>query len=1010
MKPLRILLLGLVGVALLLVVVVALAFTPAVQTWAAHKFAPATPALTVTLDRVAAGLGGAKVEGVRVVQPGLVLTLPSAEFELSVIDAAGGKVEVKKLVAKGWILDLTAKNGTPAATGTANKTATSKTTSTPSTAPASTKNPEAAAKEAFNGIFDLIQLPVDLAVDGVDLAGEVILPEGRAQVVITGGGLAAGKTGKFSLKTDVLASDGGTVALSGDITAGMNSPRAFDRFGFTATVTAKGPQLPAGAATDIALTAAREGQGEAYTVAVRSGTREVVAASIAVPAGTAPIIGSWSLDANTTDIAPFVLGQALPDFKAQGQGTFETDRTFVQIKTSGSLDASVDKLAAIQPEFAALGRLVLAAAFDVGVQGDVTSLNKLNVKVSGAHPVLTVVSLQPVVFNTRTGELTAADPSKQLVGITLEGLPLAWAKPFLGDLALTGDDVRGAFNVSARDGGFSVVPVAPVTLDNFSVSQAGKPLVRGLDVALTAQADYSPKGLTASVSDLSVRSGTATLLKASATAEKPSADGQPLTAKGAYEIDLHAALAQPVATGSASLSRGMARGDFDAVITDSTVANLTLQLTNLVAADAALTHLPSVAVQARVAIDAAGRIDANAPVLITQSGRRSDLTLGAIITPTTAGKNLNVNVTSESLSIPDLQLFAALAPAPAAESPAPRPTSQPPVKSAPGSTPASPAPVPTAPAWEGITGDVNIKLKKIVYTPQLQVNDFVGVIALTPSVAMLKDLHAMLNTGGKLNAVGGLTFDAKQKQPYSLKADLSVADVDAAPLLRALSPGEPSPVEGKFTVSTSLSGRAVEPAGITDTAFGVIIISSERGVLKALNVNATAFLDGTTAVSSGVQSVANVAGVFGEILGNKNLIKSAEKARSSTERYNVAADIAKQFAAIKYDKLNVIIGRDVKQNIDIKDITLVSPLVHLSGSGRITRIEGVSLLKQPLLINLKISARDEFADKLRFLKLITAQPDKTGYAPLVEDLTLDGTLQSIGTSQLTRLIKDTLLN
>ena len=46
-KPLRFVLIGVVSLLLLLALVVALALTPGVQTWAARKFAPATPELTM---------------------------------------------------------------------------------------------------------------------------------------------------------------------------------------------------------------------------------------------------------------------------------------------------------------------------------------------------------------------------------------------------------------------------------------------------------------------------------------------------------------------------------------------------------------------------------------------------------------------------------------------------------------------------------------------------------------------------------------------------------------------------------------------------------------------------------------------------------------------------------------------------------------------------------------------------------------------------------------------------
>lgn len=997
MKLLRIILLGFAALAVLLLVAVALAFTPAVQTWAARTFAPATPELTVTLDRVSAGLNGARLEGVRVVQPGLVLTLPSADVELNVADAAGGKVAVRRLVAKGWILDLTAPKAPVAGANPPPPAPSGSVASGPGGSEAPARSPEVAAKEAFSGIFDLIQLPVDLAVDGVDLAGEVILPEGRVEVTITGGGLAAGKVGTFALGTRFTGADATTVVLNGDITAGMNSPRTFERFGFVAKVSAKGPQLPAGASTDLSVTAAREAQGEAYTLAVRSGSREVVSASVAVPAGAAPIIGSWSFDAVTADAMPFALGKLLPDFKAQGQGTFEADRMFSKIKTTGSLDASVDKLAVLKPELAVLGRLTLSAAFDAGLDGENARLSKLTVRVAGARPVLTVAALQSVEFNTRTRALAAANPSSELLTITIDGLPLAWTKPFLGDLALTGEDVRGAFAVSAKDGGFAVRPVAPVMLGDFSIAQGGRPLLSGLEITLGAEADYSPQGFNAAVKELSVRSGTATVLRLTAAASQTAGDKQPLTAAGNFEIDLPSALAQPVAAGAASLSRGAARGEFSATVAESTVATLTLQFINLVAGDAALTALPSVAMQARVAVDAAGRIDTSAPVIITQAGRRSDLTLGAILTPAGEAKTINVTVTSESLTIPDLQLFSALVPpAVAPTAPVSGAAAAPTVKSPPVATAATSSVAPAGPLWAGITGDVSLKFKKIVYSPGLEVNDTVTIIKIAPASAMLTNLHAIVSTGGKLNAVGGLTFDAKQKQPYGLKADLGVTDIDAASLLQALSPGEPSPVEGKFNLSTTVSGRAVEPAGFAETAIGDVVVTSKGGVFKALSVKTSSRVDN-------VSKVAALAGLFGTIAGSEITVKYAERARA-------AADVTKQFAAIPFDQLNLVAGRDAENNIALRNLSIFSPLMRLTGSGQISHQPGVPIMQQPLLVNLKIGARDQFADNLRILKLITARPDTTGYSALVEDVTLDGTLQSIGTSQLSNLINRALTN
>jgi hypothetical protein len=962
MKLLRIALIAVVSLLFVLGIVVALAFTPSVQTWAAKKFAPATPELSVGIGRVNAGLNSTHLENIRVVQPGLVLTLPSAEIDVDVLDAAGGQVAVKRLVAKGWILDLAAPGVRPD--------------------PAA-KPPATAAREAFDGIFKLIQLPVDLSVDGVDLAGEIILADGgRAQVTITGGGLAANKEGTFTLGADVKTPDAGVTTRS-VVLARMNSPRTFDRFSLTTDATVKSPQAPQGATGTLALNATTNGDTESYTVALRSGARELLQAAVTLPPGSAPLTGTWTLDATRADAVPFALGQPLPDFIAKGQGTFTADRTFTAIKAAGALDASLDKLSTLQPEFAALGRLTLAAAFDVATQGDTVNLQKLDVRVAGAKPVLTIAALQVVSFNTATSAVTATDPATDLVRITLDGLPLAWAKPFLGDLALTGDDVRGAFTATARDGGFAVRPAAPITLTNLSVAQAGRPLVQALDVSLTAQADYSPKGFTAEVTNLSARSAGAAILTLTAKAAQPSGDKQPLTATGTYEVNLPAALAQPAASGSASLKEGVARGDFSASVADITTASLTLQLAKLVALDG--TALPAVALTARADIDAAGRIKTDAPLVITQGARRSDLTLAAAVTPSGKNTDIQAKLTSESLHIPDLQLFAALAPAPA-----PASTPKPPAAKTP------PAPAPVEPLWAGVTGELLLSLKSVAYSKDIVVNDVEGAVKITPAALTLQTLQAALKTGGNLKAGGGLSFDAKEAKPYALQADVALTAVEPAPILRALSPGKPSPVEGKFDLTTQLTGRAADPSAFDEAVVGDITLASEGGTLKALNVK-------TSAAADNMGKAAAVAGFLGQLAGSESTMKYADRARA-------AADVTKQLGSLQFDRLNLVMARDEKNNLGIKDLSLLSPLIRLAGSGTITYQPGVPLLQQPLLLSLQLAAKGKLGDDLRTLKLIEGTADDGGYAALVEKLTFDGSLQAVGTSQLSNLINRALTN
>jgi hypothetical protein len=1005
MKPLRILLLSLGFLGLLLGVIAALAFNPGAQTWAARRFAPASPALTVTFDGVDAGLQRTRVNNLKVVQPGLVFSLPSAEVDVNLLDAAREKIAVKRLVAHGWILDLTA----PGAANTPHPPS-SPPASTAANAPVSAPAPtlvhraasaEQHARAAFNGLFARLQLPVDLAIDGVDLKGDVILPEGRIHVAITGGGLKADHEGKWAIIATAVRPGATPLTVKGELIARLVTPRSFDRIELALTVAATrspSPQPSAGESLSVNLRATSEAKSETYAAVLRTGHRELLNLNLALPIGTEPLTGSWTLDLTTADATPFAFGHALPDFAAKGNGAFSTDRTFTQINTSGSLNASVDQLALLRPEFASLGHLDLRASYDLSTLDQLVRLNRFDLSLSaGTKSVASITALQPIAFNRTTGALAATPgASPELMSLVIDGIPLAWAQPFLGELELTGQDLRGAFTVLASNGGLSLRNSQPLTIANLALAQGSRPLVKGVDVALAAQADYTPQGWNTEITQLTVSQAQSPLLKLTAKAGMPAGEQQPLTASGTYELELAEMLAQPLANASLALSKGVARGDFSALLGAAKTATLTLQLTNLVAANAGATKLPSVVVLARADVDAAGRLNAQMPIVITQGARRSEITLKAARNPTAGAVPLSAQVTAGTVYLDDVLSFATLlgqAPADslASAKPATSPTPQPalnPAKQVKSAAAISAAP--TAPIWAGAYGDFKLDIQSLVYSRELKINEINAGVQLTLDALTLEGLRATLSTGGQFQAAGALRFDAKQAEPYELKADVSLIDLESAPLLRALAPGRPSPLEGKFKLTTQLAGSAPTPSGFGGTAIGDIALSSTEGTLRILSVK-------TGAQADTVATVAAVAGLFGAFTGSDATIKKAEQVRA-------AAVVAKQLSAIAYTQLNVVVGRDAQRNLAVKDLTLISPQIRLAGSGQITQKEGVPLLQQPLLLSLKLGSREPLTSSLRSLKLAAEKADSQGYTSLLDEVILDGSLQSIGTGQLQRLL------
>ncbi|HRE82002.1 MAG TPA: hypothetical protein PLN52_13175, partial [Opitutaceae bacterium] len=108
MKIWRVLLIAAASLVVVLLIATVLVFNSGFQTWIARKAVAAQPDLKADIGRVSVGLNHVELTSVRLTQPGLILTLPSASVDVSVLKAASKKVEVKRLTAHGWTLDLTA--------------------------------------------------------------------------------------------------------------------------------------------------------------------------------------------------------------------------------------------------------------------------------------------------------------------------------------------------------------------------------------------------------------------------------------------------------------------------------------------------------------------------------------------------------------------------------------------------------------------------------------------------------------------------------------------------------------------------------------------------------------------------------------------------------------------------------------------------------------------------------------------------------------------------------------
>jgi hypothetical protein len=1005
MKILRPILVGVAVLATLLVVIVTLALTSSVQTWAARRALVGQKDVKAGVGRVSAGLKVIELTDISIEKPGLTLTLPSMTIEMSLVSAAGKNIAVRRLIAKGWKVELstpTAKQGTTAPTAS-------------TTAPAQTvsSSPSTAEPFSFDGLFKVLRLPVDFSLDSIDVEGEVTIqaqpgkPPSHGTVHLTGGKLGTGSEARFNYVSKVIVPDASApvseVTISSVIVVQMDTPRTFQKVSVITDVKAVGTKFPQGANLHSEIVLNGGAKGESYVVAIQTplanSLKNLFSLEAAYPAGASSLSGKWKIDVSNADLAPFTLGLPLPVFVATGEGAFEADHSFSSIHTTGRIDTTVEQLDILKKELAALGRIRTQLDFDLSKQGDWIKVERFAAGISGTKPIASIQALQKFDYDLRFDPKTnghvikVSDPAAELMRLTLHGLPLAWAQPFLTDFSISGDDVRGEFFASARAGGFAVRPSAPVTITNLSVSQGGQPLVRALDIAVKMTADSTPQGWQADVSEFSLRSGAATLLSATAKAGQPSGADQPIKATGHWEANLPSLLAQPAASQYAVLSKGVASGDFTASIDGTKRISATFELNEL--ASSKVENLPRLQASLRLDINPDGKIDAQLPLILDLAGRKSDLELTAHVKPGVT-THIEADVLSSFVYVEDLKplqaLAATLPPVPAAQ---PKPTAQP------AKEPKASTKIPAAdklPFWNACTGQVKLALKEIVYSPDVKVTNVAGLLKIESGAITLDNIRAGLGSGGEAALAGKMTFDAALPDPYLFSGDATVTGFDPAPFFRAANPQKDPTVEGKFNIASKLSGAAPNTALLASKIKADLNLTSRGGIFRGLALP-KAFSDRFQGKSGNL--ISNITGAVGALAGGSKAGNAAA----------AAVEIAAMLVAIPYDQLSVQISHDANTSLTaIKDFTLISPTIRLTGNGSILQQEGVPLLKQPLTAQFEMSTHGHSADLFGKQGMLQGGPDTLGYSPLFAPIKVDGTMSEIGTEALMNLLLQKLLS
>jgi hypothetical protein len=941
------------------------ALSPPVQTWAARKLLSSMSRGGASLQHVSVGLNRVSLRGLRIERDGAVLVVPSAEAELKVVPAMLGRgVHVSRLVAKGLTLDLAGSRH-----------------AAPLRAAAGRGAGGSRAARALVSLFAAFNVPANLSIDGVDLDGSVILPDeggspmGSARVDVVGGGLAAGRDGRFLCGATAVLIDAAApvsaVGVRGVLSASMDATGTFTRADIKVDATARGQQFPSGIGLSGEASAARNAQGETYSLSLNRGAERIASIDAQSSENSRRIAGAWRLDLKDTDLVPFALGRKLPAFDVAGEGSYDVDASTRDIHALGKIKASADRLGVVAGDLAALGRVDLAADFDFARVGPSLRVDRLETSLSGAAPVAAVRALQPFEFNTATGELKVARPAGDLVGISVQGVPLSWLTGAMPGIVLGGSDARGELVVRAEEGRLALRTRAPLTAAGFSLASGGRPIAAGLEISAFVLADYAPQGWQVQLAPFEIRSDGIKMLSLEARLGSLAGADQAVKAAGSWSASLPSLLSQPGAAGLPRLAGGDASGSFEASLDATRELLVKLALNDLVVRSGSPIVLPSITSDVRADFEANGRTSFSIPLHLDYGTRTADLALSGTLRSDKAGPVVDAALSGTQLTADDLAAISAL--------------------SDPNGAQVDPTQVPdpgpaarvraSAPFWPGVRGHLSIKFKDLAL-PRVALRDVRGSIMIEPASLRIESGTASVGDGSAARIDGELKFAPAAAQPYTFWTSVAVDNVDSAPFFHSLDPDRPPAIEGRFDLSSHLSGAGEGLGDLFDRAQGDCKLSSKDGRFRLLRTDVIESMK--QAPSRLVDALDSVASLFGK----------------KTDKLGEAlVESATGLSEIHYDQMNISAERGADLDIRLTGFTLIAPEERITGTGRISFAEGVPVREQPLSIDLDVGVRGRLRSFLGTVGMLKEGQDELGYTQLYQAVHLGGTLEHVDQSQ-----------
>lgn len=531
MKLPRRLLLALAALVALTALVVGLGLTPAVQQWAVRRALAGPGSPQVEFAYLSVGPTRAELRGVSFRAAGMSARAGQVVVEYSLWEfVRHRRVSIARVDATEWEFDVSRLSEGEARAGAA-------------TAPAATP-----------GALLRTRLPWPIVVGEVALRGRVLLPSPAghpalpAEFQLSGGKIAPGQEGGFIFETTIANNQRGAAVtalhVTGSLQLRQTLERRFDQVGLKISVDAIGPKIPKQHQLNLTATMGDSAEASRYALTVET-VQEGMAANLLKIEATAPIDGSvftgeWRVQANHAQLEPFFLGGALPKFLAAGAGKFGVRLDTGAVAVAGTLEAEASALERIDPKLRPFGALRIGAAFDLAEVRGVSTINKFDLRVDGEQPVLEFETLRPVALHRVQYAMQFGGGSAgEVARLKLHGLPLAWVRPFVTDVDLSGERVSGEFVVVGDPELLRIRTIVPLRATGINLVRDGQFLLERADLTLGILATIKPDDLRVEFGEFALRTSAGDTIRGDLSLAVP-LRGMPLSLHvlGSVEADL----------------------------------------------------------------------------------------------------------------------------------------------------------------------------------------------------------------------------------------------------------------------------------------------------------------------------------------------------------------------------------------------------------------------------------------------------------------------------------------